>query len=195
MTEDVARQRRALPLGGRVPEDYVFEEMTPGRHGALGDDVRALRAGERHLIVYNYMYGPAMAKPCVMCTSIVDALDASAQHVNDRMNLVVVAKSPIERIMQEARRAGLEEGSLRELLERTPTTAITSARMKRKASGDGERVREEGRRPPPHLGSELIDVDMPGGEGRHVDIIWPLWNLFDWTPEGRGTDWHPKLQY
>jgi predicted dithiol-disulfide oxidoreductase (DUF899 family) len=30
---------------------------------------------------------------------------------------------------------------------------------------------------------------------RHVDMIWPLWNLFDFTPEGRGTSWYPKLSY
>jgi len=28
-----------------------------------------------------------------------------------------------------------------------------------------------------------------------VDMIWPLWNLFDLTPEGRGTDWYPRLAY
>jgi hypothetical protein len=28
-----------------------------------------------------------------------------------------------------------------------------------------------------------------------VDVIWPLWDLFDYTPEGRGTDWYPKLAY
>jgi predicted dithiol-disulfide oxidoreductase (DUF899 family) len=27
MTEAVASQRRELPLGGKVPEDYVFEEI------------------------------------------------------------------------------------------------------------------------------------------------------------------------
>ena len=35
----------------------------------------------------------------------------------------------------------------------------------------------------------------PGQDARHVDMIWPLWNLFDFTPEGRGKDWHPKLFY
>jgi len=28
-----------------------------------------------------------------------------------------------------------------------------------------------------------------------VDLVWPLWNLFDLTPEGRGTTWHPALRY
>jgi len=30
---------------------------------------------------------------------------------------------------------------------------------------------------------------------RHVDAIDPQWNLFDFTPEGRGTDWYPELSY
>ena len=34
-----------------------------------------------------------------------------------------------------------------------------------------------------------------GQDPRHVDIIWPLWNLFDFTPEGRGASWYPKLSY
>jgi predicted dithiol-disulfide oxidoreductase (DUF899 family) len=44
--------------------------------------------------------------------------------------------------------------------------------------------------------SELLFMPFDRGQdGRHVDLIWPLWNLFDLTPEGRGTAWHPRLQY
>lgn len=32
-------------------------------------------------------------------------------------------------------------------------------------------------------------------KGSSVDFIWPLWNLLDATPEGRGTDWQPTLSY
>jgi predicted dithiol-disulfide oxidoreductase (DUF899 family) len=35
----------------------------------------------------------------------------------------------------------------------------------------------------------------PGQDPRHVDLIWPLWHLLDVTPEGRGSDWRPKLKY
>ena len=35
----------------------------------------------------------------------------------------------------------------------------------------------------------------PGQDGRHVDLIWPLWNLFDFSPDGRGENWYPKLSY
>jgi predicted dithiol-disulfide oxidoreductase (DUF899 family) len=41
-------------------------------------------------------------------------------------------------------------------------------------------------------------VFLPGDRGqnqRHIDMAWPLWNLLDFTPEGRGTDWYPQLTY
>ena len=44
--------------------------------------------------------------------------------------------------------------------------------------------------------SELFDAPTdPGQHPRHVDFMWPLWAMLDRTPEGRGTDWHPQLEY
>jgi predicted dithiol-disulfide oxidoreductase (DUF899 family) len=44
--------------------------------------------------------------------------------------------------------------------------------------------------------SELYSAfNDPGMHPRHVDFIWPLWSVFDCTPEGRGTDWFPQLAY
>ena len=44
-------------------------------------------------------------------------------------------------------------------------------------------------------GSELLYVPPePGQEYRHNDLLDPVWNMFDVTPEGRG-DFHPKLEY
>jgi predicted dithiol-disulfide oxidoreductase (DUF899 family) len=43
--------------------------------------------------------------------------------------------------------------------------------------------------------TELQHVPRNRGESpRHVDSIWALWNLYDYTPEGRG-ETHPKLHY
>lgn len=54
---------------------------------------------------------------------------------------------------------------------------------------DGDRVRH-------FWGSELFYASADGGqEPRHVGTIEPLWNLFDLTPEGRGTDWYEQLDY
>ena len=46
------------------------------------------------------------------------------------------------------------------------------------------------------FGTELLYArEEKGQNARHVDLIWPLWNLLDFTPEGRGADWYPKLSY
>ena len=44
-------------------------------------------------------------------------------------------------------------------------------------------------------GSELLFRPYPTGNTRHIDIMWPLWNVLDLTPEGRGKDWYPALEY
>ena len=42
---------------------------------------------------------------------------------------------------------------------------------------------------------ELLYVPAePGQEYRHNDLLDPLWNVLDLTPEGRG-DFQPKLEY
>jgi predicted dithiol-disulfide oxidoreductase (DUF899 family) len=35
----------------------------------------------------------------------------------------------------------------------------------------------------------------PGQDPRHVDAIWPMWGMLDFSPEGRGPDTRPKLSY
>jgi predicted dithiol-disulfide oxidoreductase (DUF899 family) len=43
-------------------------------------------------------------------------------------------------------------------------------------------------------GSEMKFVPAdPGQNERLADIIWPLWNVLDLTPEGRGKDWYPRI--
>jgi predicted dithiol-disulfide oxidoreductase (DUF899 family) len=45
-------------------------------------------------------------------------------------------------------------------------------------------------------GSELLYAPSePGQEPRHVGPLEPLWNLFDYTPEGRPSDWDEQLSY
>jgi predicted dithiol-disulfide oxidoreductase (DUF899 family) len=98
-TEAVAAHRRALPPGGRVPEDYLFHEGEEGRATRLSE----LFGDKPTLVVYSYMYGPEMARPCPSCTSILDSLDRAARHLERRVSLAVVASSPIERILAFAR--------------------------------------------------------------------------------------------
>jgi predicted dithiol-disulfide oxidoreductase (DUF899 family) len=194
--ESVASKRRKLPLGGEIPEDYSFEE-----HTADGG-VRPVRMselfapGKDTLIVYSYMFGPKMTAPCVMCTSILDGLDGQSVHVNQRVNFVVVAKSPIDRIMNLARERGW-----------TGLRLLSSAANTYNRDYHGENAKEDqlpslnvfvkrdGRIHHFYHSELLFAPSERGQEGRHVDMIWPLWNLFDVTPEGRGTNWYPRLRY
>ncbi len=41
----------------------------------------------------------------------------------------------------------------------------------------------------------LLAPPEPGQNQRHIDMIWPLWNLLDFAPEGRGTDGYRSLTY
>ncbi len=44
--------------------------------------------------------------------------------------------------------------------------------------------------------SELFGAPTdPGQHPRHVDYMWPLWPMLDRTPDGRGTDFEPRLAY
>lgn len=192
--EAVAAQRRKLPLGG-VAQDYEFEEMVSGaKHRVKLSEL--FTRPDASLIVYNYMYGPAMQRPCPMCTSILDAMDNSARHVTQRVNLVVVAKSPIERILEFTRERGWRN------LRLLSSAGNTYNRDYQGEKADGSQmpalnvfVRKDGK--VWHFTcSELMFAPPEKGQNpRHVDMIWPLWNLFDLTPEGRGTSWFPKLNY
>jgi len=190
--EKVAALRRKLPAGGKVPQDYVFEEGEPPCAVKLSD-----LFGERDsLVAYSFMFGPRMANACPMCTSMLDSLDGNAPHIAQRTNLVVIAKSPIERILQFARSRGWSN------LRLLSSAGNDYSRDYRGEGPDGSQwpmlnvfVRRRGAIR--HFyGTELLFAKAdPGQNNRHVDMIWPLWNLLDFTPEGRGRDWYPKLRY
>jgi predicted dithiol-disulfide oxidoreductase (DUF899 family) len=148
------------------------------------------------LLLYNFMYGPKMAAACPMCTSFLDSLDGSAPHVTQRMNLAVVAKSPIERIRAHGRDRGWRHLRL-----------LSSADNTFNSDYFGENA-DESQNPVLHVfvrrgpavhhaySTEMAFAPPdPGQNQRHIDPMWPLWNLFDVTPEGRGEGWYPKLRY
>lgn len=90
--ESVAAQRRALPPGGEVPQDYIFERI--GSNG-MPQKVEMSKLFGRHrtLILYSFMYGPERDTPCPMCTHLLDSVNGGARHVGQRAALYIVAKS------------------------------------------------------------------------------------------------------
>jgi predicted dithiol-disulfide oxidoreductase (DUF899 family) len=67
---------------------------------------RAIVGVASQVLIYSFIYGPKMPKPCPSCTSILDGIDRTAPHAAQRINRVVVAKSPIKRIRAFARERG-----------------------------------------------------------------------------------------
>jgi predicted dithiol-disulfide oxidoreductase (DUF899 family) len=189
--ERVAEMRRALPVGGKVPEDYVFEEESA--NVKLSE---LFRDGFNTLVVYSFMFGPEMNQACPMCTSFIDSLNGAAPHFEQRANLAVVAKSPIGRIRDFARGRGWNH--LR-LLSSAGNTYNRDYHGENPSGGQMPSlnvfVRRRGKI---HHFYNTELVFLPGDRGqnqRHIDMAWPLWNLLDFTPEGRGKDWFPQLSY
>ena len=186
--ERVAAQRRDLPPGGEVKGDYRFE----GEDGPT--DFAGLFGDKQTLAVYSYMYGPKREQPCPMCTSLLSAWDGEAADVEQRIALVVVARSPIERLVAFKKERGWRHLKLYSDVSGDYTRDYVSAE-----DADVPAFNVFTRRDGTirhfwsgEMGSETAD---PGQDPRGAPDLMPLWTILDSTPEGRGTDWYPKLKY
>jgi predicted dithiol-disulfide oxidoreductase (DUF899 family) len=212
--EAVAAARRALPPGGRVPEDYVFHGAGPDGAPA---DVRLselFEPGKESLVLYSFMFprdpgdptpGPPGGEtsllpladgPCPSCTALLDQLDGAAEHVTQHLNFAVVAKAPLPRVLTFARERGWRRLRLLSSAGNSYNTdyfAETAGGFQRPMltvfHRDGDVIRH-------FWSSELLNAPTePGQEPRHVGTLEPLWNLFDLTPEGRPANWVEQFSY
>jgi predicted dithiol-disulfide oxidoreductase (DUF899 family) len=186
--ERVAAQRRALPPGGAVTGDYRFqsEEGPTDFAGLFGD--------KETLVVYSYMFGPERERPCPMCTNLLGAWEGNAADIGQRVSLVVVARSPIERLTAWKGERGwkslrlvsdLDEAYSRDYFGLLPDGAEVPA-LNVFTRRDGT-IR--------HFWSGEMTTADPGQDPRGAPDPAPLWMVLDCTPEGRGRDWYPKLDY
>lgn len=200
--EAVALARRELPPGGVVPKDYVF--AGPGEGGDASGATREVKLsqlftrGRDTLVVYNFMFGPDRERPCPMCTSTLDGVEGVAEHIDQQVDLVVVAKSPLARILAFARERGW-----------TRLRLLSSAGNTYNRDYLGEKDGGEQQEPMWNVfkkgddgqtrhcwGSEMLYAPTETGQDpRHGDLLSPLWNLLDLTPRGRAPEWYTKLSY
>ncbi|MES2842934.1 MAG: DUF899 family protein [Pseudomonadota bacterium] len=186
--ERVAEQRRALPAGGAVTKNYAFI----GERGHV--NFADLFGDKPTLAVYSYMYGPQREKPCPMCTSLMAAWDGEAPDVEQRMALVMVARSPIERLLEVKRQRGWRNLRLYSDVDGDFTRDYVSADDADEPAFNVFTRRDGSIRHfwSAEMGGSTAD---PGQDPRGAPDLMPLWNILDCTPEGRGTDWYPKLTY
>jgi predicted dithiol-disulfide oxidoreductase (DUF899 family) len=212
--EGVAAARRQLPPGGVVPENYVFEGA--GADGSL-TNVRLselFAPGRNSLAIYSFMFprdpdderpGPASGQtallplkegPCPSCVAFLDQLDGAAEHASQHLNLVVVAKAPLERVLAFA--AERDWRRLRFLSSASNSYnrdyfAETAEGAQRPMLTVFHRNRDVIRH---FWSSELFYAPWDSGQDpRHVGTLEPVWNLLDLTPEGRPQDWDEQLSY
>jgi len=206
-TEAVAAARRELPPGGEVPEDYVFQGT-----GADGGPTEVrfselFEPGKDTLVIYSFMFGPDRERACPSCTAFLDSLDGAAEHIRQRVNFAVVAKSPLPRILAHANERGwrrlrllssagntynrdyLAEAAEGSPFFQVPEGEVWEMPMMNVFRRDGGAIHH-------FWGSELLYAPTePGQDPRHNGSLDLLWNMFDLAPEGRGTGWHPQLNY
>jgi predicted dithiol-disulfide oxidoreductase (DUF899 family) len=213
-TEAVAIARRELPLGGAVPEDYVFQGTGAGGTPTEVRLSELFAPGKDSLVIYSFMFprdpgderpGPASGQtallkleeaPCPSCVALLDQLDGAAEHVSQHLDFAVIAKSPLARVLTFAEERGWRRLRLFSSAANTYNrdylgeTAEGSQRpMLNVFHRDGGVIRH-------FWGSELFYAPTdPGQDPRHVGTLEPVWNLFDLTPEGRPAEWDEQLSY
>src|SRR5262245_4748279 len=185
--EAVAAQRRALPVGGEVSEDYAFTEAGPGGKERQVRLSELFAPDHQTLVPYSFMYGPEMEEACPYCTSILDGLDGASPHVNRPVSFAVVAKSPLPRILAHARDRGWQR------LRLLSSAGNTYNRDYQGEDANGDQTpalnvfTNRGGKQRHTYNTEMLFVRPdPGQDPRHVDLVWPVWSLLDFTPEGRG---------
>lgn len=186
--ERVAVQRRALPQGGEISQDYeLASETGPIRLSSLFGD-------KDTLMVYSMMFGPARKGPCPSCTSFLSSWNGSAFNLRERTAIVVAARSPIERLVEYKKQRGfaylpfVSDGSGE--YTRTYVNAEDAD-----VPGFSVFTRRNGTVYHFYSGELSGAMADPGQDPRGAPDLDPLWSLLDFTPEGRGTDWYPKLDY
>ena len=177
-TKAVAAKRRELPMGGELKEDYVFQWANDGK---VGQNVTfsELFGGKNTLLVYSFMFGPNWDKPCMSCTSLMDGFDRTWYSVSRNAAFVAIAKAPAEKINAWAKERGWSQIPL---LSGYKSTFQADYKCQEDSDDDMQLpvmhvfTRRDGK---------IFHFWATETMSNHVDTVWPYWNLFDFTPEGR----------
>ncbi len=207
--ETVAALRRALPPGGELKEDYVFERIGAN---AMPERVKLSELFGPHdtLLLYSFMFGPERESPCPGCTHLLDGMDGAARHIGQRASMYIVAKSPIARLAAWAHQRGWNHLQFLSTAGNTygadyfGDTSKFPPEMRRQHNVPDGRdwdetifnvFRREGGTIRHFWASELAFAPpAPGQHHRAGDLADPLWGLLDMLPEGRG-EFFPSVTY
>ncbi|HZV76975.1 MAG TPA: DUF899 family protein [Candidatus Babeliales bacterium] len=179
--EAVAAMRRTLPPGPVVP-DYTFVE--DGNRVRLSE---LFADGKPHLILYHLMYWADDDDFCPMCSLWIDGFNGVAPHVTQRVNFAIASRAPFDLLQTWGARRGWHR--LRLLSDDGPVFARDIDAEDADGNPDSTIV----------VFAKDDDVvrhvytahPMLEDRQRGIDLLSPVWNLFDLTPSGRG-EWFPS---
>ena len=128
---------------------------------------------------------------------MLGALDGEMPDILQRVAFVVVARSPIERLL-----AFRQERGWRHLRLLSSAGNLFNRDYADEATEGGDNagfnvfIRSPGGEIRHFYGDEMgFETADPGQDPRGAPDLMPLWNLLDLTPAGRGVDWYPALEY
>jgi len=184
-------QRQALPPGPVIEKNYRFKDEQAFEVG-----LRDLFGDKDTLVTYFWMYGPQRERPCPMCTNWLGSVNGNAADIKQRVALKILGRSPLERQYAFAQERGWRDLNFVQTVgddwakdlgvlmpDGSEYPALTVFRR------DGDTVRL-------FWASEMTgEMADPGQDPRDSPDIASLWSILDLTPDGRGTDWYPKLNY
>jgi predicted dithiol-disulfide oxidoreductase (DUF899 family) len=186
--ERVAELRRALPPGGAVTKRYMFES----EKGQVS--FADLFGDKQTLAIYSYMFGPKRQAPCPSCTSFMSTWEGKLPDIEQRIAFVFVARAPIARLIEAKKARGWTRHKIFSDTSGDYTRDYVSA-ADADVPGYSVFTRRDGTIRHFWSGEMGGATADPGQDPRGAPDFDPLWNMLDTTPEGRGTDWYPKLNY
>jgi predicted dithiol-disulfide oxidoreductase (DUF899 family) len=195
--ERVAALRRELPAGAIVA-DYVFEEG-PADLDAADAPIRTVRLSDlfsgpdRSVVIYHFMYGKRQTTPCPMCTMWIDGVNGVASHLAQNVDFAIAAAAEPPALRQHARDRGWR--NLR-LLSCGRSTFKYDLRSE-DADGNQDSTISVFTRDAAGKLRHFYSAHpwmAPDVRERGIDLMTPVYNMLDLTPQGRG-DWYAKLSY
>lgn len=195
--ERVAALRRNLPEGAAI-QDYQFEEG-PCDHNAGDVPVRTVRLSElfsgpnRSLVIYHFMFGKKNTKACPMCTAWLDGANGVAHHLAQNLDFAVVAAANLPTLRAYARERGWDK--LRLLSAGDSTFKYDLGGEDREGAQDSaiSVFTRDAKGTLRHFYTAHPRM-APDIQERGIDLLTPIWNFMDLTPQGRGS-WYASLAY
>ncbi len=194
--ERVAELRRRLPQGAAI-QDYTFEEG-PRKLDAGAAPIRSVRlselfTGNRPLVVYHFMYGKKQSKPCPMCTLFIDGWNGVAHHLAQNVDVAIVAAADPVTLRAHARSRGWD--NLR-LLSCGANNFKYDLRSEDREGHQDSTVSVFTRDTDGTLRHFYTAHPSmaPDIKERGIDLLGPVYNVLDLTPQGRG-NWYATFNY